>query len=189
MYKFQKLEGILILLYAYASYLLAEGLRLSGNNTHSLTHSPTHYQHHFSLLGIVAILFNGVTMAHYNFYNLSRQSQESTKIIVQTIASMCEMFVFAYLGLALFSLKQSYDVVLILGSIVWTPPPTRSVRHSNTPLSQLCCLISRAFNIVPLSFLINLIRGKSSPQRIPYSHQIVLWFAGTPFHTNHLHIA
>ena len=42
---------LLVIIYAFAAYLLAEGLRLSG---------------------IVAILFVGITMAHYTYGNLSK---------------------------------------------------------------------------------------------------------------------
>lgn len=44
------LEGALIMLFAYSSYLLADGIRLSG---------------------IVSVLFCGIVMAHYTFSNLS----------------------------------------------------------------------------------------------------------------------
>lgn len=45
------METVILILYAYFSYLIAEGLSLSG---------------------IVAILFCGITMAHYSYNNLSK---------------------------------------------------------------------------------------------------------------------
>jgi NhaP-type Na+/H+ or K+/H+ antiporter len=53
------LETALVALYAYSSYLLAEGLHLSG---------------------IVAILFCGIAMSQYAFVNLSEESQVSKLI-------------------------------------------------------------------------------------------------------------
>lgn len=53
-YKSPTLETSLLAMFAYASYLIAEGANLSG---------------------IVSILFVGITMAHYTFNNLSEDSK------------------------------------------------------------------------------------------------------------------
>lgn len=67
MYRIAKLEIIVIILSAFISYLLAEGLRLSG---------------------IVAILFCGITMKHYLFNNLSKKGQASSTLIFQVSVSL-----------------------------------------------------------------------------------------------------
>lgn len=54
LHKYPNVELMLLILYAYASYLLADGLGLSG---------------------IVAILFCGIVMAHYSYNNLSQESK------------------------------------------------------------------------------------------------------------------
>jgi NhaP-type Na+/H+ or K+/H+ antiporter len=97
MHKYPTLETALLLLYAYASYLLAEGLALSG---------------------IVAILFCGIVMAHYTFNNLSTESKNLTTKMFEVLSTITETLVFAYLGLALFSFDSEYDPAFIFFSIV-----------------------------------------------------------------------
>jgi len=95
--KYPTLETVLLVLYAYASYLLAEGLGLSN---------------------IVAILFCGIVMAHYSFNNLSVASQELSSSLFEVVALITETLVFAYLGLALFSFDNEYDFGFIFFAIV-----------------------------------------------------------------------
>jgi NhaP-type Na+/H+ or K+/H+ antiporter len=75
--------------------------------------------------GIVAILFCGVVMAHYTYHNLSPQAQKFSTKLFKVMASLSEMFVFAYLGLALFSFDQVYDIGLIFFSVVRTQASPR----------------------------------------------------------------
>lgn len=65
------------------------------------------------VVGIVSILFCGVVMAHYTYHNLSPEAQKFSSKLFKVVASLSEMFVFAYLGLALFSFDQVYDVGLL----------------------------------------------------------------------------
>jgi sodium/hydrogen exchanger 8 len=136
LYKYPVIETCLVILFAYFSYLIAEGLALSG---------------------IVAVFFCGITMAHYTYDNLSKKSQKMTRRIFEVLAFMAETFVFIYLGLAIFSLDQDYEWVFIL-------------------LNIFVMLVSRAGNIFPLSWLVNLRR--SEDHKIPFSHQIMLWYSG-----------
>ncbi len=129
------LEGSLIMLFAYSSYLLADGMRLSG---------------------IVSILFCGIVMAHYTFNNLSAKAREFTREMFDVLASISETFVFAYLGMAVFSFKQLFDVKLILITI-------------------LLILVARAVNVFPISFIVNLTRKTN---KIPLKQQLMLWFSG-----------
>ncbi|CAI5465617.1 unnamed protein product [Closterium sp. Yama58-4] len=71
------LECCLIVLFPYISYLVAEGLALSG---------------------IVAILFCGVLMKRYTFPNLSEVAQVLSAGFFQLIASIAETFTFIYMG-------------------------------------------------------------------------------------------
>lgn len=136
--RYHTLELVLLVLYSYSSYLLADGLGLSG---------------------IVAILFCGVVMAHYTYHNLSPQAQKFSTKLFKVMASLSEMFVFAYLGLALFSFDQVYDIGLIFFSVLF-------------------CLASRLFNIFPLSLMINIYQRKNPKRQIPLKEQFVMWFAG-----------
>lgn len=95
----QNLECCLVVLFPYFSYMLAEGLGLSG---------------------IVAILFCGVVMKHYMFPNLSRNAQGFTASFFQLISSLAETFVFIYMGLDIAIEQQSWSHVgFIFFSIIF----------------------------------------------------------------------
>ena len=70
MNKFGSLELGFMFLFAYIPYLVADGLGLSG---------------------IMAILFNGIVMAHYTYFNLSPKTQISTQQVgARLVARGCE---------------------------------------------------------------------------------------------------
>jgi NhaP-type Na+/H+ or K+/H+ antiporter len=48
---------------------------------------------------IIALLFCGIFMSHYAFYNISFQAREETSIVTKLMSNIAEGFVFAYLGL------------------------------------------------------------------------------------------
>ncbi|KAK4804035.1 hypothetical protein SAY86_003852 [Trapa natans] len=73
----QNLESCLFVLFPYFSYMLAEGLGLSG---------------------IVSILFTGIVMKHYTYSNLSESSQRFVSAFFHLISSLAETFVFIYMG-------------------------------------------------------------------------------------------
>ncbi|CAB4001184.1 Sodium hydrogen exchanger 8 [Paramuricea clavata] len=128
------LELAFILIFSYAPYGLAEGLKLSG---------------------IMAILFCGIVMSHYTHFNLSSQTQVTVQQIFRTIAFMTETCIFAYLGMAIFSLKHNFKPAFVAWSIV-------------------LCLVGRAVNIFPLSSLANLFRAVKISRKM----QCIMWFSG-----------
>lgn len=136
LYKYPRTEAVLIILFAYQAYLMAESLKLSG---------------------IVAILFAGIVMAHYAYKNLSGEAQHASRAIFEALAFLFETFIFIYLGMALFAFKHAWDPVLII-------------------LMLPIMLISRALNIFPISFAVNLTRKVH--HKIPMNQQIMLWFGG-----------
>ncbi|CAL9057652.1 unnamed protein product [Musa banksii] len=71
------LESCLFVLFPYFSYMLAEGLGLSG---------------------IVSILFTGIVMKQYTFSNLSKNSQHFAPAFFHLLSSLAETFVFIYMG-------------------------------------------------------------------------------------------
>jgi len=71
-------EFIVMFLFAYGTYCLAEIAQLSG---------------------IMALYFSGILMAHYTWFNISRVSQSSTHHVFKGLAVLAETFVFAYLGI------------------------------------------------------------------------------------------
>ena len=93
------LEFATVVIFAYAPYVLAESISMSG---------------------IMAILFCGIVMAHYTHFNLSPITQMTTQQVFRTTAFLAETSVFAYLGLALFSFTDLvFSPSLIIWSIVW----------------------------------------------------------------------
>ncbi|VAI18863.1 unnamed protein product [Triticum turgidum subsp. durum] len=73
-YSLHNLESCLFVLFPYFSYMLAEGLGLSG---------------------IVSILFTGIVMKRYTFYNLSEDSQRFTARFFHLLSSLAEAFMAA----------------------------------------------------------------------------------------------
>ncbi|KAJ3677600.1 hypothetical protein LUZ60_003324 [Juncus effusus] len=71
------LESCLFVLFPYFSYMLSEGLGLSG---------------------IVSILFTGIIMKRYTYSNLSENSQRFVTALFHLLSSLAETFVFIYMG-------------------------------------------------------------------------------------------
>jgi sodium/hydrogen exchanger 8 len=115
----------------------------------------------------MAILFCGITMSHYTHFNLSPMTQITMQQTFRTLSFVAgitllmitiyllETCTFAYLGMALFTFPLSWDPVFIIWSIV-------------------LCLVGRALNIFPLSFVVNSFRK----QQISRKYQFVMWFSG-----------
>jgi len=79
-------ETSLIVFFAFLTYLATEMM-------------------HFS--PIIALLFCGIFMSHYAFYNLSFQAREESSIVSKILSNIAEGFVFTYLGLT--SISISHD--------------------------------------------------------------------------------
>ncbi|KAJ1268185.1 hypothetical protein BS78_07G117700 [Paspalum vaginatum] len=82
------LESCLFVLFPYFSYMLAEGIGLSG---------------------IVSILFTGIVMKRYTFSNLSEDSQRFTARLFHLLSSLAEAFVFIYMGFDIAMERQSWS--------------------------------------------------------------------------------
>ncbi|NWR41951.1 SL9A9 protein, partial [Regulus satrapa] len=108
------------------------------------------------LTGIVAVLFCGVTQAHYTYNNLSADSKVRTKQLFEFMNFLAENVIFCYMGLALFTFQSHiFNPLFIFGALV-------------------AVFVARAFNIYPLSFLLNLGRK----QKIPRNFQHMMMFSG-----------
>lgn len=93
------LECCLFVLFPYFSYMLAEGLGLSG---------------------IVSILFTGIVMKHYSYSNLSENSQRFVSAFFHLISSLAETFVFIYMGFDIAMEQHSWSHVgFIFFSIIF----------------------------------------------------------------------
>ena len=115
----------------------------------------------------MSLLFCGITLKHYAYYNMSRRSQLTTKYVFQVLAQLTENFIFIYLGLTLFTektlvFKPLFILITVLG---------------------IC--VARYAAVFPLSKLINWSirfrakrRGKDVADELPHSYQVMLFWAG-----------
>ncbi|RVE74080.1 hypothetical protein OJAV_G00037630 [Oryzias javanicus] len=106
--------------------------------------------------GVVAVLFCGITQAHYTYNNLSGESTKRTKQLFEVLHFLAENFIFSYMGLTLFTFQNHiFSPIFIIGAF-------------------LAIFIGRALNIYPLSFLLNL--GRRVKIRGNFQHMMM--FAG-----------
>lgn len=112
------------------------------------------------LSGIMALFFNGIVLRHYNSYNLSRKANVTAEHIFGTLGVISETLVFLYMGMGVFTGR--YTTWSFLFPI----------------FSLIFCVIGRAANIFPLSFLANQCRRNARKSKITMNRQFVLWFAG-----------
>jgi len=111
------------------------------------------------LSGIMALFFNGIVLSHYNSYNLSNTAQVTTEQFFATLAVTMETIVFLYMGMCVFTGRfKNWDVVFAF-------------------MGLLFCLIGRAMNIFPISWIANCCRRRGE-NKISLKMQCVLWFAG-----------
>ncbi|KAK6023459.1 sodium/hydrogen exchanger 3 [Ostertagia ostertagi] len=108
------------------------------------------------VLGIMAILFCGITMSQYTQQSISPVTQITFRQTFRTISFVAETSTFAYIGMAFFTIKLNFQPSLIFWCIV-------------------LCLVSRALNIFPISYAVNKCRREV---QISMKNQIVLWFSG-----------
>ncbi|GIY89038.1 hypothetical protein CDAR_93201 [Caerostris darwini] len=119
------------------------------------TYAPYGLAEGLHLSGIMSILFNGVVMSHYTHFNLSPVTQITMQQTLRTLAFFAETCVFAYLGLAIFSFRLIIKPSLVVWSIV-------------------LCLLGRALNIYPLSFVVNHFREHKITKKMMF----IMWFSG-----------
>eukprot|EP00593_Proboscia_inermis_P006607 CAMPEP_0171323502 /NCGR_PEP_ID=MMETSP0816-20121228/115616_1 /TAXON_ID=420281 /ORGANISM="Proboscia inermis, Strain CCAP1064/1" /LENGTH=249 /DNA_ID=CAMNT_0011822227 /DNA_START=276 /DNA_END=1025 /DNA_ORIENTATION=+ len=106
----------------------------------------------------MALFFHGIILSHYNWYNLSETGHITADQIFATLALISENIVFMYMGMGVFTGKfKNWNIGF-------------------SALAFLFCLIGRAVNIFPLSWLAN--RFRRGRHHIPLKMQSVLWFVG-----------
>uniref|UniRef100_A0A8C4LE76 Solute carrier family 9 member A6 n=1 Tax=Equus asinus asinus TaxID=83772 RepID=A0A8C4LE76_EQUAS len=108
------------------------------------------------MLCVVAVLFCGITQAHYTYNNLSTESQHRTKQLFELLNFLAENFIFSYMGLTLFTFQNHvFNPTFVVGAFI-------------------AIFLGRAANIYPLSLLLNL--GRRS--KIGSNFQHMMMFAG-----------
>jgi NhaP-type Na+/H+ or K+/H+ antiporter len=105
------------------------------------------------LSGIVTILFTGITANRYVVPNLSAITKVNADMVFRLGAHLSETAIFLELGLSVFGMVGYWNWAFI-------------------GFSALACLVGRALNVYPLSFLYNLslLRGETIPTK-----SVTLW--------------
>lgn len=65
---------------------------------------------------IVAILFTGVFMSQYCFFNLSFQAREESSVVTKVISTIAEGFVFVYMGL---TVMYYFTTAFSISFVIW----------------------------------------------------------------------
>ena len=130
-------ETSLIIFFAFLTYLVTEMM-------------------HFS--PIISLLFCGIFMSHYAFYNLSFQAREESSIVSKILSNIAEGFVFTYLGLTSISISHdSFSFVFLLLVFIYV-------------------LIGRFLAVYGISFILNIFKLKIF--QFDVSERGITFFAG-----------
>jgi NhaP-type Na+/H+ or K+/H+ antiporter len=131
-------ECSIIVFFAFISYTLTEELGLSP---------------------IIALLFTGIFMSHYTFYNLSFQAREESSVVSRIMSNIAEAFVFTYLGLTLLYYMTH---ALSLSFIIW---------------EIIFVVFGRIVGIFGLAYLMKILNIKSF--KIKFSEKGIMSCAGS----------
>lgn len=155
--RYPQIETCLVLLIAYQSYFFSNGAHMSG---------------------IVSLLFCGITLKHYAYFNMSRRTQIATKYIFQFLAQLSENFIFIYLGLSLFTeVELVFKPLLIIVTFIlicvarWC---------SVFPLSQFLNFLYRTKHerFSRATVMAGGLSSPSNPDEISHSYQMMIFWAG-----------
>jgi sodium/hydrogen exchanger 8 len=92
-------EISIIIFFAFISYTLTEEVGLSP---------------------IIALLFTGIVMSQYAFYNLSFQAREESAVVSRIMANIAEAFVFTYLGLTvIYYMTHTLSLTFIFWELIF----------------------------------------------------------------------
>ncbi|KAI3407112.2 NHX1 [Candida oxycetoniae] len=162
--RYPQIETCLVLLFAYESYFFSNGAHMSG---------------------IVSLLFCGITLKHYAYYNMSRRTQIATKYVFQLLAQLSENFIFIYLGLSLFTeVELVFKPMLIIVAFISICVARWSAVF---PLSRFLNFLYRArvkkysglsSNVNNINSINSLNGGLNIPDEISHSYQMMIFWAG-----------
>jgi len=132
--RFPPLETIFMIMFSYMSYVMADALQLSG---------------------IMSVFWCGIAFNHYGAYSLSPYTTLTSRQLFRTLAFVCEMSVFLYIGISLATIEFHFDWRLIIWIIVLS-------------------LLGRAVHVFPICFIMNRFKKKKFSPQI----SVAIWFAG-----------
>ncbi|CAD8043929.1 unnamed protein product [Paramecium primaurelia] len=138
------LEIIILLYVGYASFAICELLELSG---------------------VISVLVCGITLAHYNYYNLCNLGQISSKITLNSLSLFCESFIYVYLGLALWAIKGENGLDNMKTSWVFIL------------LEIAICFVSRGLSLFILTMISQIFTGRKN-FKLTFWELNIVWFAG-----------
>lgn len=155
--RYPQIETCLVLLFAYQSYFFSNGAHMSG---------------------IVSLLFCGITLKHYAYFNMSRRTQIATKYIFQFLAQLSENFIFIYLGLSLFTeVELVFKPLLIIVTFILICVARWCAVF---PLSRLLNFLFRAKHekINRSNLVSGALASQPEPEEISHSYQMMIFWAG-----------
>lgn len=118
----------------------------------------------FDMSGVISLLVIGITLSHYNFYNLSMTGQVATGVALQSISTIAEGFIFVYLGLNFWTIFKDQN-----GNDYWWS-------WSFVGFEILVCAAGRIVSVYILSLLFKLI--KRDKWKVTCRELNVIWYSG-----------
>lgn len=155
--RYPQIETCLVLLFAYQLYFFSNGAHMSG---------------------IVLLLFCGITLKHYAYYNMSRRTQIATRYIFQFLAQLLENFIFIYLGLSLFTeVELVFKPLLIIVTFILICVARWCAVF---PLSRVLNFLYRAKfeRISRQSTMAGGLSSQNIPEEISHLYQMMIFWAG-----------
>jgi sodium/hydrogen exchanger 8 len=111
--------------------------------------------------GIIASLACGIAMNHWTYHNFTYDGEVLTRRTVKMFSLLADTVIFFQVGQNI---------------IVHTSQSSTGNDWSFIGITIGLCLVSRAFNILPLCSLYNLCA--SEDKKVPFKHMLVMWWAG-----------
>lgn len=131
-------EATFMMLFAYLGYLCAEQAKLSG---------------------IISMFTTGLVLAHYAYWNINTRAKVGTEIAVNSIANICQSFLYIYLGLSAFSIEAEY------------------VKTDMVCVTMAAILICRLFSVGVPIFICYLCSG-CKPLKLKWNEWVFVYFGG-----------
>jgi sodium/hydrogen exchanger 8 len=111
--------------------------------------------------GIIASLVCGIAMNHWTYHNFTYDGEVLTRRTVKMFSLLADTVIFFQVGQNI---------------VVHTSQSATGQDWSFIGITIGLCLVSRAFNIMPLLSLYNICAAED--KKVPFKHMLVMWWAG-----------